>query len=159
MSNSDVHPCAWSGCSNRPETTRRCSGCRKAWYCSTECQKHAWTLHIFDCKPDSRIAPGFHLAKACADDVVPVHPQTRMIYGFDRAATVNAEGYLLGLYQGLFIATGWKLEAREIDRWAKGGSLVDHIQRAFESYASPPFQGIYYPWFLQNRWILEKSSR
>ncbi len=40
-------------CSNckRPKLdTKRCTGCKKVWYCSKECQKKDWKLHKNKCK-------------------------------------------------------------------------------------------------------------
>ncbi|KAF7795901.1 hypothetical protein EIP86_007068 [Pleurotus ostreatoroseus] len=154
------HPCEWSGCPNfGAETTLRCSSCKKAWYCSPECQKYAWTFHIFQCKPNTRIKPAYHLAKACADDEIPKDPQTRRVFGFDNAARIDAEGKMVGLYQGLFLANGWKLEPREIEKWVKEGTLIQNIKTTFENYGPPESRGLYYPWFLQNQWILDGTAK
>lgn len=38
-------------CSNcvKPECTKKCGGCRKVFYCSTQCQKQHWRTHKINC--------------------------------------------------------------------------------------------------------------
>lgn len=37
---------------NPPQTTfKKCSRCKKVYYCSKECQKRHWPTHKLSCKP------------------------------------------------------------------------------------------------------------
>ncbi|KAF9261195.1 hypothetical protein L218DRAFT_1001890 [Marasmius fiardii PR-910] len=131
--------------------TRRCSGCKLALYCSERCQTEDWELHVWDCKVP--IHTGHHLRKACFDDAIPTHHQTRVDYGFDRAgAHCN---FLLGLFQGLWHIKS-NLTSKELNRWRKNGLLVSKIKETFESIPER-YRGAYYPWFLQHQWILDGS--
>ena len=40
-------------CGNRLKTLSKCAGCRKASYCSRECQVQAWKVHKVECKKHS----------------------------------------------------------------------------------------------------------
>ncbi|KAF9007804.1 hypothetical protein BDZ89DRAFT_1079239 [Hymenopellis radicata] len=131
--------------------TMRCSGCKSVWYCSKRCQTRAWDHHIFECTVP--IHTGHFLKKACRDDLIPTDHQTRVDYGFERAG--KFENYLLGLYQGLWIIEP-SLEAREVHRWRKNGILVQKIKETFTRNTKYTM-GQYFPWFLQNQWILDGS--
>ena len=65
---------------------------------------------------------------------------------------------MVGLYQGLFLANAWKLEPREIGKWVKEGTLIQNIKKTFENYGPPDSRGLYYPWFLQNQWVLNGTA-
>lgn len=136
--------------------TRRCASCKKAWYCSTKCQKRDWMFHIFDCNTKGHIRTAHHLARACRQDLAPTDQQTLSDYGFDKVHDAEGMSNLLGLYQGLFIIHKYELEPRELDRWLKEGSLVEHIKETFEGIPEAS-RGGYYPWFLANQWVLDGS--
>ena len=42
-----AHPCFNFPCENAGSD--RCSACQAAWYCSKQCQRENWLLHIFQC--------------------------------------------------------------------------------------------------------------
>ena len=90
---------------NDEANLKRCSGCRKVYYCSTDCQKSSWPFHIFDCKPRHSINTAYYLAQAVYQDRIPEHPQTCADYGFDRAFTGEEKSKLIGLYIGMSILT------------------------------------------------------
>ncbi|KAG7092993.1 hypothetical protein E1B28_009292 [Marasmius oreades] len=131
--------------------TRCCAGCEAAFYCSRSCRTDNWEVHVWVCRVP--IHTGHYLRRACFDDLVPKHHQTRIDYGFDRAG--RHEGKLLGLYQGLWYITP-NLTSKELNRWRKNGLLVSEIKESFESVPEQE-RGLYYPWFLQNQWILDRS--
>lgn len=82
---------------------KRCAGCRKVYYCSTDCQKYDWVYHIFDCKPRRPINTADYLALAVRQNLLPEHPQTCEDYGFNRAFQPEDKSKLLGLYIGMSI--------------------------------------------------------
>ncbi|KAJ3531274.1 hypothetical protein NM688_g7595 [Phlebia brevispora] len=138
--------------------TQRCSACKKAWYCGGRCQKENWAVHIFDCKHNAPMRSAHHLIRACTRDLMPTDPQTLEDYGFARLNDSQDMSMLLGLYQG-FCMIHWQgggLEARTLDKWLREGSLVQRIKDTFEPV---PLQnrGAYYPWFLENQWVLDGS--
>ena len=145
-----------AGCDEPTATPmKRCSRCHKAWYCDERCQKQHWPSHVFDCKPDEPISTVYHLARACWRDFIPLDPQTRIDYGFEKASRElggEAESYLLGLYQGVFKVLG--VECKEVRRWQKEGRLVEGIKAAY--LKSPHWtRGSYYDWMLQHENILD----
>ncbi|KIM81256.1 hypothetical protein PILCRDRAFT_821715 [Piloderma croceum F 1598] len=133
--------------------TRRCSGCKipAAWYCSEKCQRHRWPLHIFECNPTKPINTAYHLARAVYQDRFPEDPQTSLDYGFKRAFTVENQSKLLGLYIGLILYI--KVEPKTIHRWRLKGTMAEEIKSAFEKLPQSN-RGSYYPWFLQNQWVI-----
>ncbi|KAI0737745.1 hypothetical protein C8Q80DRAFT_1222771 [Daedaleopsis nitida] len=133
---------------------KRCAGCKKVWYCGTRCQKEHWSMHIFDCKVGQPISTAYHLARAMHLDVVPVDPQTRFDYGFEKAERmlgVESAGKLCGLYQGLFIC---EVTPKQLREWQRDGRLVEGIKATFEALPANN-RGGYYPWFLQNQHIFD----
>ncbi len=140
-------PCKGFECEN--PGTMRCSGCKKVSYCSKRCQTDCWDRHIFECAVPIHI--GHFLKKACWDDLIPMHHQTCVDYGFERAG--KFQNHLLGLYQGLWIHEP-SLTACEVHRWQKNGILVQKIKEMFK-HESNYSKGQYYPWFLEHQWVLD----
>jgi hypothetical protein len=134
-------------------STRRCSGCKipTARYCSEKCQRDLWVLHIFECNPKKPINTAYHLARAVYRDRFPDDPQTCEDYGFEKAFTPENRSNLLGLYVGLITRVG--VSPKTIHRWRQQGTLIEEIKAAFEK--RPESNGAYYPWFLQNQWVLD----
>ncbi len=136
--------------------TKRCSSCCKKWYCSEECQKQAWPLHIFDCTPQGRpIKTAYYLYQAVALDVIPGHPQTREAYGFNRVPE-EEEGNLVGLYTGLIKYLC--ISPDELHQWRKQGIFVAKIKEKYEQVPEEN-RGQYYPWFLRNEHVLDLDRR
>ncbi|OSC97932.1 hypothetical protein PYCCODRAFT_1047383 [Trametes coccinea BRFM310] len=132
-------------------------GCRKAWYCSQRCQKEDWIMHIFDCKLGQPISTVYHLARACRRDLIPVDWHTRKDYGFDRAGQAfggAGESKLLGVYIGLF--NYLNVPPKDVRTWRDEGRLVEGIKEAFDKIPAQS-RGAYYPWLMQNRFILDDS--
>jgi len=135
---------------------KRCSGCQKVYYCSTECQKYDWVCHIFDCKPRRPINTADYLALAVYQNLIPEHPQTCADYGFNRAFMSDEKSNLLGLYIGLIKVM--EIPPKTIHNWRVRGVLVDEIKAAF--YKLPErTRGGYFPWFLQNEHIVALSGQ
>ncbi|KAJ2973210.1 hypothetical protein NUW54_g12106 [Trametes sanguinea] len=136
---------------------KRCSGCRKTWYCRQACQKEHWIFHIFDCKLGQPISTVYHLARACRRNLIPVDSQTRKDYGFDKAGQAfggKGESNLLGVYIGLFIYLD--IPPQEVRKWRDEGRLIAGIKEVFEEIP-PHARGGYYPWLMQNQFILDDS--
>lgn len=136
----------------------RCSGCKKAIYCSRECQTEAWPLHIFDCQPGQHINTAYHLYKACRADEFPEDEETRRDYGLAKAARTmgeSSESKLFGLYQGLLLVM--KVPPKVVHKWRCKGRLVQGIKDTFEPIP-PKDRGAYYPWFLENQSVLDSDA-
>jgi MYND finger len=136
--------------------TLRCLGCKnpRAWYCSKECQQEMWPVHIFDCNPREPISTAYHLARACRKNEFPKDPQTCDDYGFTRTYTGDWSK-LLGLYIGLLHYH--KVSPQSLHEWRIEGRLVEMIKESFEKWP-PENRGGYYPWFLQNQYVLDRSK-
>jgi MYND finger len=144
-------------CSCGMPATLRCSGCKDpwAWYCGKECQREMWPTHIFDCNPRKPIITAYHLARACIKNEFPEDPQTCDDYGFTKAFTVSGRSKLLGLYIGLLHYH--KVSPRSLHQWRKEGRLVEMIRESYEKLP-PENRGEYYPWFLENQYVLDHSK-
>jgi hypothetical protein len=134
----------------------RCSGCKtpNAWYCSVRCQRELWPIHIFECNPGKPINTAYHLARAARRDYIPNDPQTCKDYGFEKAFTASNRSNLLGLYQGLINVN--RVKPKTIHRWRLNGTLVQEIKAVYEELPVRT-RGRYYPWFLQNQWVLDPA--
>ncbi|KAK1223935.1 hypothetical protein PQX77_013174 [Marasmius sp. AFHP31] len=135
------------------EGTKQCAGCKAVYYCSKRCQTSNWEIHIWNCKVP--IHTGHFLARACRDDLIPTDPQTCLDYGFERAGQYSSE--LLGMYQGLWVINP-ELTVKEVHQWRKNGILADKIKETFYSVPENA-RGGYFPWFLQNEWVLNENLR
>lgn len=133
-------------------STRKCSGCKivTAWYCSSECQKSHWVVHIFECNPLRAITSADHLARAVDKFHIPGDLQTCIEFGFDRIATLDDMGNLLGLYGHLLQKLG--VSTKKIQIWRSTGVLVQEIQSRLdvipEDLAS---------WFMMNQYVFNHS--
>lgn len=148
--------CHYACCESEKITNLKCcSGCRNVWYCSKACQKDDWNYHIFACKVGQPISTVYHLARAIFGDVVPVDPQTRCDYGFDKAEKIlggESGSKLCGLYRGLLIIL--EVPLKKVRTWQREGRLLDGIKAAFETLP-PNNRGGYFPWLLQHPYILD----
>ncbi|CAE6480215.1 unnamed protein product [Rhizoctonia solani] len=131
-----------------------CSGCRRAWYCGSGCQKADWKFQRLRCLPPSKLTSADRLAIAAIADFLPNENDVQVFrdYGIARAQVPRSENYLLGLFQGM-IRYG-EVDPREIHRQRLAGTLIDFIKQHYEKI---PIQarGGYYPWFLKNQHLLE----
>ena len=112
-------------------------------------------IHIFECNPQTPISTAYHLALACLRDRFPEDPQTCQDYGFDKTFTEEYRSNLLGLFQGLFNVG--RIEPKVVHKWRVKGTLVENIKKYYEGLPAHA-RGGYYPWFLQNQWILDKTK-
>ncbi|KAF8485556.1 hypothetical protein JB92DRAFT_3148680 [Gautieria morchelliformis] len=148
-----MHKCR--GCDE--PATRRCSGCTvpSAWFCSVKCQRAVWVFHIFECNTRKPVNTAYHLARAAHRDVFPEDPQTCEDYGFTKAFTAGNRSKLLGLYIGLIIYQN--VEPKTIHTWRIQGTLIQNIKTTYEKVPQQ-YRGSYYPWFLQNQWVLDNTQ-
>jgi hypothetical protein len=135
---------------------RKCSGCSQAWYCSKQCQKDNWYRHKFDCN-GKEPSTADYLVMACVKNLIPTHQQTLIDYGFQRAFTGENQSKLLGLYIGLTNEALFNVSAKTLHHWRKNGVLIPEIKERFESLP-PSSRGGYYPWFLENQWVLDGKT-
>ncbi|KAF8558341.1 hypothetical protein OG21DRAFT_1234824 [Imleria badia] len=147
------HNCRGYSYGYQEANLKRCAGCRKVFYCSTECQKADWVCHIFNCKPRRPINTADYLALAVHQNVFPEHPQTCEDYGFNRVFMATEEkANLLGLYIIL------KTPPKTIHNWRIRGVLVDEIKATF--YKIPEHaRGCCFLWFLQNEHIIALAGQ
>ena len=142
-------------CEEESANLKGCSGCLKTKYCSKQCQKAAWRLHVFDCDPKKHISTVYYLSRACYENVVPQHVDTRTDYGFSKAHQLEGgqgEKMLLGLW--VTIIVNHRVSEREVQRWQVQGRLIEGIEETFERIV-PSLQGPYYTWFLLHQHLLD----
>ncbi|KAF9444124.1 hypothetical protein P691DRAFT_778468 [Macrolepiota fuliginosa MF-IS2] len=137
-------------CHDTDPAPKQCSACKKAWYCSKECQQHDWVQHIFDCNLPRAITTADYLALAVNQNLLPDHPQTIIDYGF---ANMIQPEMLLGLYIGLLSPSYLGVKPYTLHKWRLKDTLVENIKREFESIPEAA-RGAYFPWFLQNEHVV-----
>ncbi|KAH9852003.1 hypothetical protein C2E23DRAFT_886210 [Lenzites betulinus] len=127
---------AWdcdNSCGNADASALKCcSGCKKVWYCSKECQKRDWRRHIFDCTHTRPIPTAYYLSRACAQRVFPIHRKTRTDFGFEKAELLwlpCAQTELLALWIIVFRDAG--MSEKDVQKWQATGTLVDGIEATF----------------------------
>jgi hypothetical protein len=88
-------------------------------------------------------------------DEFPKDPQTFVDYGFTRTYTGHDRSNLLQLYAELLLCQ--KVSPRSLHKWRIEGRLVEMIKESYEKF-SPENRGEYYPWFLENQYVLDHSK-
>ncbi|CEL08124.1 hypothetical protein ASPCAL11277 [Aspergillus calidoustus] len=93
---------------------------------------------------------------AIEKDELSDDPQTLEDYGLSRCTSWYQKSHLLGFYKGLL----WyrKVDAGELDRWLREGSLVVNIVREYNRRPKSNNRFGYYPWFLKNKHLLDKRK-
>lgn len=142
-------PCGDFDCGRT--TTRRCSHCSGAWFCSVKCEERAEYSHRFSCNRRP-ITTADLLEKDCYRDLLPQDPEVREDYGFQRCKNTHEETKLFGLYIGIF--KYHDISSEELHRWRTEGILVEKIIEVFSKLPEGS-RGGYYPWFLCNRHVIE----
>lgn len=132
----------------------RCPLCDQGSYCSARCASQS-PAHRFRCAGRA-LTTADYLESAVLADEIPDDPQTMEDLGFDRCKTWFQQSHLLGLYIGLF--QGLNVSSDEIDSWNRNGTLIENIISKYETLPKHK-QGGYFPWFINNRHILEKRTK
>ncbi|KDQ50000.1 hypothetical protein JAAARDRAFT_165152 [Jaapia argillacea MUCL 33604] len=135
---------------------KRCAACQKVWYCGREHQEYDWVRHIFDCDPNRPVTTADRLALAVHDNLLPEDVQTLNDFGFVRAFTLENRSNLLGLYIGLMDPNRLGVKAKTVHKWRLNGTLAQEIIAAYNTLPAHS-RGGYFPWFLQNRYVLDNS--
>ncbi|KAH9854859.1 hypothetical protein C2E23DRAFT_815931 [Lenzites betulinus] len=150
-------PSICSACCEESASLKCCSACKKAWYCTKECQRVHWRRHIFECKLKGPIGTAYYLSRACYADTFPIHAQTRKDFGFDKAERLlgpDGQTKLFGLWIGVF--KFHQVAERKVQKWQEEGTMVQGIRETFER-PSQFTRGAYYPWFLDHQYLLDGS--
>jgi hypothetical protein len=142
--------CRW--CENWTE--RRCPHCDKKWYCTPACAAKS-VHHRFECAGRA-LTTADYLERAVLEDEIPVDPQTLEDYGFSRCETWNQKSHLLGLYSGLL--NQMDVSSQNLDDWRGSGTLVENIISKYNEIPQGG-RGSYFPWFIQNKHILESQPQ
>ncbi|KZT36861.1 hypothetical protein SISSUDRAFT_916495 [Sistotremastrum suecicum HHB10207 ss-3] len=81
------------------ETSKTCTGCKFAAYCSKECQRKNWILHIVECDhPPREITTADRLAAGLLGPDFITHKQTLLDYGFLQANRSGDQEHLKAMY-------------------------------------------------------------
>lgn len=134
----------------RKPTTKKCSGCRSASYCSGECQRAEWYRHIFKCCPGRELDSADFLVLAVYDG--GDHPDLKAAedFGFNKLVSLEAINKLSHIY--FTLVRKLHVGSRALHKWQTKNSLYSEIVRRLLLTQShgPNFQ-----WLLQNRHILD----
>ncbi|THG96327.1 hypothetical protein EW026_g5477 [Hermanssonia centrifuga] len=103
-----------------------------------------------------RVSQAHHLTRAVYRDLLPQDQQTLSDYGFTKALTAENQGKLFGLYVGLI--KFHDIKPHILHEWRIDGTLVRHIKETYEAIPEGS-RGGYYPWFLENQYVLDSSLK
>lgn len=122
-------------------TTRRCTICKKGFFCSDPCQEKRSGHHLLKCSKRP-LTSADYLWKSCEEDLLPKEEDVLADFGFNNILVGHNQTYLFGTYQGLF-RTG-KVSAEDMHEWRTGGVMVGKIK---EFYLAIPesARGGYFP--------------
>lgn len=134
------------------ETSRRCSHCGGALFCSQACEQRMGLEHLLICNMREVTSADYLYDDVLADEL-PKDPQVRQDYWFDRCQYKSEETRLFGLFIGLLKYHYDRITREELHQWRSnpGGnpSLVARIVEKFEELPENN-RGGYFPWFLEN---------
>jgi len=78
-------------------------------------------------------------------------------FGFDRCKGAKERSNLLGLYQDM-VRTSDTMSSRDLHKWQQENTLAENICRFYNKIPRQNVGG-YYPWFEQNKHIVDASTR
>lgn len=145
-----------AGCCDKV-TSRRCSHCGGALFCSQACELKMCLSHLLKCNMRQVTSADYLFEDVLADEPF-TDPQLRQDYWFDRCETKFEESHLRGVFAGLVHYHPNRITREELHQWRSdpGGNpyLVAKIVNKFEEL-SDNNRGRYFPWFLRHRAIFE----
>ncbi|KAF8432806.1 hypothetical protein BGX38DRAFT_1224894 [Terfezia claveryi] len=137
-------------------TSRKCSKCGSGYFCSTRCEYTAGPHHIFSCTPGRPVDSADYLVQYCYDDLMPPDAEVDG-FGFDRCKGAGERSNLLGLYQGI-VRSSDTVSSRDLHKWQQENTLAENICRFYDKIPRSHVGG-YYPWFEQNKHIVDAKTK
>lgn len=92
------------------------------------------------------------LFREVAGDHLPGSVEVRDAFGFDKMKTMEDEGNLLGVFQGLKLLG---VNNRDVEEWRERGTLRESIIKFYSAHNG---RSGYITWFKKNKNILETLS-
>lgn len=134
-------------------TSRRCSHCGGAPFCSKTCEREMRLSHLLKCNM-RQVTSADYLYEDVLGDKLPTDPQVRQDYWFDRCQNKNEESHLLGVFVGLLHRHPNHITREELHQWRSDPDgnpyLVTKIVEKFEELPINS-RGEYFAWFLGYR--------
>jgi len=134
---------------------RRCSKCKEAWYCGTECQETAWYKHKFCFRIGRELDSADYLVLDCYYDELPEEPSVLDDFGFRHFDDADSRPHVLGLFVGL--VKYLKVGDRKLHRWQVERTLKQNIIAAYSTLPEE-LRGEYFAWFLNHDWIFNLAK-
>lgn len=134
-------------------TTRNCSICNRDFFCSDSCQEQRSGRHLFACSKRS-LTSADYLFECVMKDRIPEEEGACEDFGFSNVIG-QERTYLFGLYRYLMLHRA--VSAEDMNKWRVEGTLIDNIKKIYNAIPDNA-RGSYYPWFLQNLYVLERPT-
>lgn len=151
-----IHLC--TRCERSDPPPKRCAACKKAWYCSSQCQRRDWVCHIFDCNPTRAITSADYIALAVEQNEYPEHVEAVADYGFGNSTEQEHSDKLLKVYSDLLHPeTGRGIKATTLHRWKTEGTLVENMVRELQDLPRES-DNDHLSWFLENPDVVDGMS-
>ncbi|KZT41012.1 hypothetical protein SISSUDRAFT_1001344 [Sistotremastrum suecicum HHB10207 ss-3] len=137
-------------------TKKACTGCLKTPYCSKNCQKKNWVLHILECdNPGREITTADRLLAKIANPAQAFHEQTSTDYGFLSLSTREDSTALYKVYHDIFNIVG--IKAPMIHEWRLKGILHTALIKIYEA-AGPRLDHANFVWLSQHPNLFDSDA-
>ncbi|KZS98805.1 hypothetical protein SISNIDRAFT_447623 [Sistotremastrum niveocremeum HHB9708] len=140
-------------------TSKTCTGCSRATYCSKECQSEDWVCHIVECdKPGRKVTSADRLAaRVLRGDSRLLTYDAAVKFGFVGTEGPEEEEILIGMYAEVIRDIGVKPSA--LTKWREAGPGVLHAE-LMAAYRETPkkISGANFNWLSTHAHLFEPKN-